>query len=229
MISAYAELLAAKLGFDRSLSQRVREEVEDHLREAAEANAGCDAREAERRAIVEFGDAHAIAAELAAASLAQETRKAGLAVILIIVGVFMAMKARIAWYAATQWALNDDVKEISAIVGSIDVYAFWVAVIVGIAGWAYISSRPIPTAFDPFRQQLRRFRLLSLAATAALVISVIGDGVLTALRLLGTDFSAGFLIPLFSMALEIGCAGFLISHIRGVVLRAACAGAQLKT
>ena len=34
MISAYAELLAAKLGFDRSLSQRVREEVDAATDEA---------------------------------------------------------------------------------------------------------------------------------------------------------------------------------------------------
>ncbi len=61
------------------------------------------------------------------------------------------------------------------------------------------------------------------------VVGVIGDGVLTALRLLATDFSAAFLIPIFTIALEIVCAGFLISHIRGVILRAAHAAAGLRT
>jgi hypothetical protein len=43
---------------------------------------------------------------------------------------------------------------------------------------------------------------------------VICDGLLTALRLSGWEFSADFLVPLFSMALEIAFAGILVFHIR---------------
>ena len=51
MISEYLESLAAALGFDRSLSRRVREEVEDHLRMAVAADPKGDRLEAEQRAI----------------------------------------------------------------------------------------------------------------------------------------------------------------------------------
>jgi hypothetical protein len=105
---------------------------------------------------------------------------------LVIVGVFVAMKARIAWYATTQWPLADDMKAISGTIGLIDGYAFWLSVVVGIAGCAYISRCRTPVAVHPsYRTQIHRFVLLCAAATCALAVSVISDGVLTALRLSG--------------------------------------------
>ncbi len=55
VISAYADVLAGMLGFDRSLSRRIRQEVEDHLREAVAADRAGDSLEAERRAVANFG------------------------------------------------------------------------------------------------------------------------------------------------------------------------------
>ena len=230
MISDYAESLAGKLGFDRSLSQRVRQEVEDHLRDAVAADSAGNALEAERRAIANFGDAQAIAAQFAVVSLAERSRKVGLAVVLVIAGVFLAMKARLAWYALTQWALSDELRAVSGIVASVDRYAFWLSIAVGLAGWATISRRRAPAAFHPsfhpsYRKRLRRFFLLCTIATGALIVAVIGDGVLTALRFLGTEWSADFLIPVFSMAIEIACAAVLVLHIRGVVRRMASTAA----
>jgi hypothetical protein len=56
VISEYVDVLAARLSFDRSLSRRVRQEVEDHLREAVAVDPAGSALEAERRAIARFGD-----------------------------------------------------------------------------------------------------------------------------------------------------------------------------
>jgi len=202
VISAYLESLAGALSFDRALSRCVREEVEDHLREAVAADATGDTLGAERRAIANFGDPHVIAAQFAVVSLATQTRRVGVAVVLVVAGVFIAMKARVAWYAATQWTTSDDMRAISGIVGFIDRRSFWLSVIIGIGGWAYITSRHIPAAFHPeYRKQLRRSFLLCTAATGALVVSVISDGVLTGLRLLGTELCSGFLIPIVSMAI----------------------------
>ena len=64
MISDYLDSLVGALSFDRPLSGRVRQEVEDHLREAVAADP-----EAERRAIANFGDPRVIAAEFAMVSL----------------------------------------------------------------------------------------------------------------------------------------------------------------
>jgi hypothetical protein len=230
MIPDYLELLARELDFDRSLSRRVRQEVEDHLWEAVAADSTGNMLAAQQRAIASFGDARVIAAQFAVVSLANYTRRAGVAAVLVIAGVFMAMKARIAWYAAMQWAISDDMKAVSGLVVQIDRYSFWLALIVGLGGWVYIRSRGIPAAFHPaYRRQLRRFFLLCITAAAALVVSVISDGVLTALQLPGRELSAEFLVPIVSMAFEIACAGILVFHIHGIALRAASTAALLKT
>jgi hypothetical protein len=229
MIPDYLERLARELDFDRSLSRRVRQEVEDHLWEAVAADSTGNMLQAQQRAIASFGDARAIAAQFAVVSLAKYTRRAGVAAVLVIACVFMAMKARVAWYAAMQWAIGDDMKAVSGFVVQIDRYSFWLSIIVGLGGWAYIRSRGIPAAFHPaYRRQLRRFFLLCTTAAAALVVSVISDGVLTALQLLGTELSAESLVPIVSMAIEIACVGILVFRIRGIALRAASTAALLK-
>jgi hypothetical protein len=229
MIPDYLELLARELDFDRSLSRRVRQEVEDHLWEAVAADSTGDMLQAQQRAIASFGDARVIAAQFAVVSLAKYTRRAGVAAVLVIASVFMVMKARVAWYAAMQWAIGDDMKAVGGLVVQINRYAFWLSVIAGLGGWAYIRSRRIPAAFHPaYRRQLRRFFLLCTTAAAALVVSVVSDGVLTALQLLGTGLSAESLVPIVSMAIEIACVGILVFNIRGIALRSASTAALLK-
>jgi hypothetical protein len=221
MIQNYLAQLARELDFDRSLSRCVLEEVEDHLCEAVAANWAENDSEAQRQVIANFGDARAIASEFVVVSLARQSRRAGVAALLVIVSVFIAMKARVAWYAATQWAICDDMRAVGSLVGQIDRYAFMSSLVVGLGGWIYIRSRQIPSAFDPaYRRQLRHFFLLCGVAAAALVVSVISDAVLTALQLQGTDLSAEFLVPILSMAIEIACVGILVFRIRGVTLAA---------
>jgi hypothetical protein len=229
VISEYVELLVDKLSFDRSLSRYVRQEVEDHLWEAVAADDLGNTPEAQRRAVANFGDFDVIAAQFAAVSLARQTRKVVVAVVLVIAGIFVAMKARIAWYSTTQWVLADDIKAISGIVGVIDRYAFWLSVIVGIAGCAYIGRCGTPVVHPSYRRQIHRFFLLCAAATCALAVSVISDGVLTALRLSGAGWSVAFVVPIVSMAIEIACAGVLVFHIRGIMRRMASAAVLLGT
>jgi hypothetical protein len=220
VISQYLESLAAALSFDRSLSRRVRQEVEDHLRGAVAVDPRGDGVEAERSAIANFGDPQLIAAQFAMVSLARRTKGVGIALILVIAGVFITMKARIAWYAVMQCAVSDDVRAVLGIVSSIDRYAFWVSVIIGIGGWAYVCGRGIPAEFHPeYRNQLRRFRWLCTAATGALIVSVISDALLTALRLPGAELSVESLLPIFSIAIEVACAGVLVFKIRGITQR----------
>jgi hypothetical protein len=231
MIAAYAELLAGKLDFNPSLSRRVRQEVQDHLWEAAAAGPSGNGREAVQRAIANFGDPHNIAAQFATAWLARQTWKVGVTVILVIGSVFVAMKARLTWYAAAQWGLSDDVRAVAKSVGLIDACAFWVSVIVGIAGCTYLVVRRAPPAAlcAAHCSRLRHLLFLSAVSAAALSVSVIGDGVLTALRLVGREFSAEFLIPISSMVIEIVCAGILIFSVRSIVVRMAHTTALLET
>jgi len=230
MIQDYLDSLSRELDFDRSLSRRVREEVEDHLWEAVEASPTGNELEAQARAIASFGDARTIAAQFAVISLAVRSRRAGIAAVFVIASVYVAMKARIAWYAAAQWAIGDDMRAVSGLVLQIDRYAFLVSMIIGLGGFIYIRSRQIPAAFHPaYRRQLRRFFLLCAATVAALVVSVSSDAVLTALQLRGPGLSAMSLVPILSMAIEVACVGFLVFHIRSVALRAASTAALMTT
>jgi hypothetical protein len=230
VISDYLESLAAALSFDRSLSRRVCQEVEDHLRGAVAADPRGNGLEAEQGAIANFGDPQIIAAQFAMVSLAKRSRGVGIAVILVIAGVFITMKARVAWYAVMQCAISDDIRAASGIVGLVDRYAFWLSVVIGIGGWAYICGRRIPAAFHAgYRKQLRRFRWLCTAATGALLVSVISDALLTAFRLPGAELSVGSLLPIFSIAIEVACTGVLVLQIRGITQRATSTAALLKT
>jgi hypothetical protein len=230
VISDYVELLAGRLDFDRSLSRNVRQEVEDHLWEAVAADQAGNTVDAERRAVANFGDPHVIAAQFAVVSLAKHTRRVGIAAILVIAGVYVAMKARVAWYGATSWAVSDDVRAFAGSIVSIDRFAFWLALITGIGSLVYIGSRRIPLVLHPaYRKQLRRFFLLCTLATAALVVSVISDGVLTALRLAETDVFTEVLIPIVSMAIEIACTSALVFHIHRTTQRTASTAALVKS
>jgi hypothetical protein len=110
MIPDYLDRLERELSFDRSLARSVRQEVEDHLWEAVAADRTGNAVQAQQRAIANFGDARVIAAGFAVTSLGIHSRRAGVAAVLVIASVFVAMKARVAWYAATQWAISDDMR-----------------------------------------------------------------------------------------------------------------------
>ena len=215
MISQYLESLTAALSFDPSLSRCVRQEVEDHLREAVAADPSGDSLEAQRRAIANFGDPHVIAAQFAVVSLSRRTRSAGTGVIVAIGAIFVAMKSRVAWFAAMPWIMSDDLRAASGIALSIDRYAFWFALIAGIAGWVYIDRRGVPSALDPaYQKQLRRCFVVCAAATFALGVAVVCDGILTAFRLIGMELSIEYLVPVVSMAIELGCAGALALHLR---------------
>ena len=220
MIADYLDKLSTALSFDRSLSRCVREEVEDHLREAVATDPGADRREAEARAIARFGDPLVIAAHFIVVSLGRQTRRVGTAVLVAIAGIFIMMKARLAWYALIEWPLADDMRALGSAVGLIDACAFWVSLIIGLGGFAYISA--VASALhSQYRTQVHWFCRMCAAATAALAISIASDLVLTSLRMVGTDFSAAALIPIASMAVEISCAVALALQIRVISRRVA--------
>ena len=157
MIPAYLDQLADTLRFDRALSRCVVQEVEDHLREAIAADPAPDRLEAERRAIRNFGEPQLLAAQFAVVSLARRTRRLGIAVVLAIVAVLVAMKARVAWYSALQWSMSEDARPLAAIVLAVDRFAFWLAAVIGIGGPAVCR----PTS------RSRAFRVRDIAGSCA--------------------------------------------------------------
>ena len=220
MISGYLETLSAALSFDRALAQRVRQEVEDHLQQAIAADSSNGGSAAEHRAIAEFGNAQVIAAQFATISVAEQMRKLGIALILVIGSVFVAMKGRLAWYAITGGGVDHDMTAVTRIVGLIDRYSFWLSVIIGTGIFAYLVGRPIPLLIDGrYRKQLRCVLVSCLAAIGSLTLSVISDGVLTTIRLAGAELCASSLVPISTMAIEIACVGTLVFHFWMMRLR----------
>jgi len=202
VIPEYAESLARQLSFDPALSRSVRQEVEDHLWEAA----GDGSPELQRRAIAAFGDPQLIARQLAAAAVSGRARRTGVALVLALAGVFLAMNARLGWYEVTQWGVCEQTRTLGDAVALVDRLAFWCAALgAAAAAWAY-------------RRHLVAFFVLCAVTTGAILTSVACDAALTALRLAGWEWSTYFAIPLATMAAEIACAAVLVAELRATPL-----------
>jgi hypothetical protein len=205
MIAAYLKQLADALAFDPPLAARVVAEARDHLADALAEEDIEDRAEAERRTVARFGDPRELAAQFAAISLARRTRRVGIGIVLAIIAVMLMMKARVAWYAALQWTMAEEARATASLVLTINRYAFWSAVVIGIGALVYVGRRKTPARLHAdYRRHLRHAALLFAGAAAALGVSVTGDLILTALRV-GTDLSADSLIPIVTMSIELAC------------------------
>ena len=223
-VSDYLDTLTRELSFDLPLARRVRQEVEDHLSEAAAAEPEADSGEAQRRAIQKFGDPRAIASEYAAQSLFRQTRRVGITAVVAASGILVAMNARGAWYGWLQWGVSAELAAVRKIALSIDLYAFILALAIGLVGWAYIGTRRLAARFDaPYRDQMKRCLLLCALAALPLIAAVVTDAVLTGLRLFESELRLGALVPLATMAGEIAFAALLVVQLRQAMKRAALA------
>ena len=228
LMTAYLDQLTRELSFDPSLARRMRAEAEDHLQEAVASDPMGVTTEAERRAIARFGAARDIAAQCAVPSLVKQVKNAGAAATLIAVGVLIAMKIRIATYAATSQVVSDDpaLDRLRTVISTIDRYAFWCGLLIAICGWAYIS---IVCASDEARlvwpKRLRLSLLMYAAAAVAVVITVASDTILTALRLLPAG-QVAILFPCLTIGLEAALAIALVLRLR-VTMRRLASSARL--
>ena len=222
MTAEYLDSLTEALSFDRSLARRVRSEFEDHLEEAMACDQCEDRVEAERRAIAKCGDPRAIAAELAVNSLARRSKGLAVGIVVVLVGVLLAMRGHVAWYAAMQWGIPDSVQPVAITLGTIARRAFGVAMFLGMTSCVYGSWRCSPSIYShrAYFKRLRHFCLLSGMATTALVVCIFSDAALATIRLEPISPSAAFFVPVGSIAFELFCAIVLIILIRSLVRRA---------
>jgi uncharacterized membrane protein len=217
-VTEYLDTLTRELSFDIALAHRVRQEVEDHLWEAADDSSP----EAQQRVIRRFGEPREIAAQYVALSLWQQTRRAGTIVIVAVATVFLVMKGRGAWYNFVQWEPSAYLQGIKTAGFFVDYYGFKVALVAGIIGWAYISTRRVPIRFHAVsRTQLICCVLLCMLAAGPLLSSVIADAVLSGLRLLEAPSFGYAMVPLVSMTVQFMIIGVLITEIRRTMKRAA--------
>ena len=227
-VTEYLDALTREFSFDIALSLRVRSEIEDHLWESIAHEMGEASVEAQYRAIARFGDPREIARQYAASSLFSQTRRVGLIALLALIGIYIAMKGRGAWYGLMQWGLSDHFKEIAATWISIDFNAYRIALAICIIGLGYIGSRRAPISFhEGYRRQVRRCVVLCVAAAGALLASVVADTILTGLRLSEANFPAASLVPALLVAIEIALLGALALQIRATIRRTSLASALL--
>jgi len=109
---------------------------------------------------------------------------------------------------------------VGKVVLAVDRTAYILAFLLGAVGWAYISSRHVSPRFHArCRTQLKRGLLLAMAAACPMVVSVIADAVVTALRYLEERPPVSvFFIPVLSIAIEVTFAAVLVIVI-GKTLR----------
>ncbi len=224
LIADYLDTLTRELSFDPALARRMRGEAEDHLREAISSDPMGATLEAERQAIGRFGAARDIAAQYAIPSLVKQAKRTGVAVMLIVIGVLIAMKSRIALYDETQRIVGDDphLDSIRTIIFSIDRFSFWCALLIAFCGWAYISiTRTSGATSVGWRNRLQQSLFLCAAATVAVVITVTADAALTAFRLFPSGWSTAICLPSLTIGLEVALAIALIVRIRTATRRLA--------
>lgn len=186
MIDDYVANLRRDLDFDAALARRLASEVEDHLRDAAEADPEWPSPEAERRAVERFGLGREIAAQFAVDSVDRQARRTWVVLAVTVVVTFIAMRLRVIW-------LDDGA--ISALAPLIDRYAFIAALTVGVIAWF------------AFRKSLA-----ALAVCLAGLVASIGAGIVRT----DLFANAAPIHVLLSAAGEIVLIGVLSFHVIGL-------------
>jgi len=185
-IDDYVATLRRELDFDRALADRLASEVEDHLREAAEADPAWPSPEAERCAVERFGLGREIAAEFAADAIDRQARRTWITLAVTVAVTFVAMRLRVIW-------LDDGAGPDLAPL--IDRYAFVAALTVGVVAWF------------AFRRSLAAFAI----CLGGLVASI-GAGIVRA----DLFANGAPLHVLLSAAGEIALVGVLAFHVIGL-------------
>jgi hypothetical protein len=228
-VADYLDALAFELRFDPALAHRVRQEVEDHLRQSAdEAGDRTAPPQAQRRAIARFGDPRAIARLYAPAALLTQSRRAGIIVLIALAGIYAMMKGRLAWYGFTQWSLSPDVAATVATGFSVVRWVFISALCLAVVGTAYIGSRrPMQNFHNGCQRQLLCCVALCASAAAALLIAIGLDGVMLGLRMVGREPSTALVVPIFSMVVEASLGMLLVRTVARAIRRTVAARALL--
>jgi hypothetical protein len=188
VIARYVDVLKRELDFDPMLAQRMADEVEAHLREAAEADPAWPSPEAEQRAVERFGLARDLAAQFAADAVSRQARRSWIALAATVAVTFIAMRLRVLW-------LGDTGDSFSMLAPLIDRYAFVVATAVAGIGWFAFRLSVLPLAVC----------LLALAASIA--AGIVRAGL----------FVEGAPLPvLLAAAAEVALIGLLLFHVVGL-------------
>jgi hypothetical protein len=226
-IANYLDALVRELCFDTALSRRVCAEIEDHLWQATDGYASI---ESQQQAVANFGDPRDLARQYMTASLLTQVRRVGLAMIGVSIAIYVAMKARVVWYALMQWEVSAEWEAVRATGLAIDRWGFFAAISIALIGWVYISTRRAPIRFHvTYNKELKRCIVLCGAATGGLIVSVTVETVLTGIRLSEIEWCSAALVPILSLVIEMAAAALLVFRIRAMTQRTAVVSSLLET
>ena len=227
-VADYLAAVSRELDFDPALARRVRDEVEDHLWQAVDDRGG-PSIENQLRAINNFGEARELARGYVAASLLSRVRYVGAGVLITAATVYLAMKARGAWYVWMHWELGADLASVTAVALLIDRYATKLAIVAALIAFAYIATRRVPAHVDrSYRKQLMRGLVLCGASAGALSLCVATEVILTGVQLSARQWGVTATVPLLSLAVEIAAMIGFVSAIYISIRRGALAAALLR-
>ena len=185
VIDRYVASLRRELDFDPALARRLASEVEDHLRDSAEADPAWPSPDAERRAVERFGVAREIAAQFAADAVERQARRTWITLLVTVAVTFVAMRLRAMW-------LDDGA--IQALAPLVDRYAFIAAIAVGAVGWF------------AFRRSLLAFTICLGGLSASIAAGIMRAGLLA---------QGAPLPVLLAAAGEVALVGLLAFHVIG--------------
>jgi hypothetical protein len=227
-VTDYLAVLACELGFDPALSHRVCGEVEDHLWQAADVRGGRSV-ENQLQAILSFGEPRELARGYLAASLLAQIRRASTVMIFAATAIYIAMKARVAWYDWTHWEPNSHFTAVSAIALQIDHYATMLAIMAALTACTYIVTRRAPARVNTsYRNQLNRCIVLCSVSACALSVCVATEVVLTGVRQSGMPWCAAAVIPVLTLVVEIAAIFGFVFAIHTTIRRKALAASLLQ-
>src|SRR5258708_8658528 len=95
VIDDYVASLRRELDFDPVLARRLASEVEDHLRDAAEADPAWPSPDAERRAVERFGLGREIAAQFANDAVDRQVRRTWITLPATVPAPFLPIRLRL--------------------------------------------------------------------------------------------------------------------------------------
>jgi hypothetical protein len=220
-IADYCADVARNLRFDPQLACRVRAEVEDHLLEALEARGETASVDAQREAIRAFGDAELIARAFVPDALQSLARRTAVLTAVAVIGVFVAMDARVAWNMwVAQPVMGEQTRAAAAIGIPIDRAAFALAFVAALAALALMIARRAPLRVDAaFGLRITRCIRLAVTAVLALLAAVATELVLAAIHLSEAKAGAPALVPALSLLVECVAAVSVTAHLTATARR----------
>ncbi len=227
-VADYLAVVARELDFHPALSRRVCGEVGDHLWQAVEDRGGRSV-ENQLQAILNFGEARELARGYVAASLLSQIRYVCAGLLVAATVIFLAMKARVAWYGWLGWKPHADFMAVRVIALPIDHYTTIFAIVAALMSCLYIATRRAPARVDKsYLEQLNRGVVLCGTSAGALLLCVGTEVVLTGVQLSGVQWCVATVVPVLSIVVEITAVIGLVFLINASVRGRARAASLLR-